>query len=169
MATSGKRHSGTPHKKKSKSKSSRYYRYGWPAFILGIVIAYGYFTFLGGSGGLVTERTGFSVSRAVSAIQQQAEAEGARVVATTNLQQELATGGVSTGRAATVIYLRMPYAEADGLADDGKRACLYPPAIAVWQDTNGRTNVSYLASRRLMGADVVASLRDIVDVAVGGS
>ena len=169
MATSGKRQGGTSSKKHKKSKSSRYYRYGWPAFLLGIVLTYGYLTFAGARGGIATVQSGFPLTRVVETIKREAQTRGARVVATTDLQAELATGGVTVGREVTVIYLRIPHAEAGGLADDGKRACMYPPSIAVWQDAAGKTNVSYLASRSIMGPDVVATLRDIIDVAVGSS
>jgi len=144
MATTSSRHRRHRSSRK-KRKQSRYVRYGWPAFLLGILLAT-LFARATTSESIITKDSPRGFAATVKGVREAIESNSWNEGGVIDLGEWFAAQNVDFARRAKIIKINKGYDTRDMLLEDGSRSCLIPWSVAVWEDDGGNVKVSYPAA-----------------------
>lgn len=155
------------HHHSSKKKTSRYIRYGWVGFLVGLVVGFGFARFKGGGAALQTAQTKLSFDAAVGTIEQTIPQQGWQHAGTLDLNAMLANqAGVALEPRVRIIKMYNAQGVRQAVRADGSSACLLPDSVAVWEDAEKKVFVTRLkpsATRKMFGDRVAESQDKILE------
>ncbi|MBN2309083.1 MAG: hypothetical protein JXR94_08940 [Candidatus Hydrogenedentes bacterium] len=141
--------SSKKHRHVKKSKSSRYIRYGWPAFVLGVILTAVILPRLhGGNGGFVTYDSPLDVDKTLQSIKRTVGGSGWKVTGTIHLNNVLAEEGVQLERQIRILKVHntefteeCAYKDVEALAD-------FPWSILIYEGEEGKARVAHRADMK---------------------
>ncbi len=158
---------GVRRKKKGrpkKTKSERYFKYGWPGLLAGLVLGIMLMNSLSPGRMIVTKKSSFGFDRTVVAIEGAISDLGLKHMGTVDTKKKL-----GTGFRAKVIRLLHPGETGSALDADRGIVCIVPTTIAVYEDEDLNIYISYLRpswARKIFGDRTGEVLGSIVKEAL---